>query len=302
MKRVLVGLVVALLLSAATVPTDARPVHTSMPPRPYPTPPPPLLLPRAQPMPVPAHALVRARLLAKHRQALASQKNKKQAKKPLPPPSTGGTRGFDWTRLGVATRVRDQGHAGTCWACAGVEALEANYEIQADTSPFLAVQPILDQLRHVQGGDACLVFPELQNKGTGLEQNYPYLGGKLNPPENEPLPYKALMWGYVGRPDRQATVAQIKTALRQYGPLYTALYASTPGFKHNKGELLNEKVPSADVNHAVLIVGWDDAQKAWKIKNSWGANRWGDKGFGWVAYGHYGIGTSTAWVQARVGP
>jgi cathepsin L len=49
----------------------------------------------------------------------------------------------------------------------------------------------------------------------------------------------------------------------------------------------------------VVIVGWDDNRKAWKIKNSWGTS-WGEKGYGWVAYGHYRIGTGTAWVQALV--
>jgi C1A family cysteine protease len=46
-------------------------------------------------------------------------------------------------------------------------------------------------------------------------------------------------------------------------------------------------------------VGWDDNQKAWKIKNSHGT-KWGDGGFGYVAYRHYNIGTGTAWVQALV--
>jgi C1A family cysteine protease len=183
-----------------------------------------------------------------------------------------------------------------------VEALEASLEIKTDTFPLLAVQPILDELKHSQGGDACMVFPELQRQGTGLDRDYPYLVGKLNPPEKEPLPYKALAWGYVGNPDKQATVAQIKAALRMYGPLYTTIYASTHAFKHNKGEVLAEKGPFPDNNHAVLLVGWDDTRKAWKIKNSWGAQRWGDQGYGWVAWGHYGIGVCTAWVVARVGP
>lgn len=33
--------------------------------------------------------------------------------------------------------------------------------------------------------------------------------------------------------------------------------------------------------HAMLIVGWDDTRKAFKIMNSWGT-RWGDRGFFWA--------------------
>lgn len=36
-------------------------------------------------------------------------------------------------------------------------------------------------------------------------------------------------------------------------------------------------------NHAVVIVGYDDAKKAFKLINSWG-KVWGDKGFGWINY------------------
>src|SRR5262249_32937765 len=150
-------------------------------------------------------------------------------------------RGFDWTLLGVATRVRDQGHAGTCWAQAGVEALEANVEIRTTTFPLLAVQTILDQLQHTQGGDAFLVFPQLMKQGTGLDSDYPYLVGKLNPREKNPLPYRALTWGYINKPDKQATVAQIKLGLRLYGPLYTTVSAGTPQWRRNRGEVMAEK-------------------------------------------------------------
>jgi cathepsin L len=182
-----------------------------------------------------------------------------------------------------------------------VEALEANVEIRSDTFPFLSVQPILDQLQHSQGGDACMVFPELKNKGTGLAVNFPYLFGRLNPRPKQAMPYKALYWGYVAGENRLATIPQIKSALLQFGPVYTTLYASTPGFRGNRGQVMAEKGRFTDVNHAVLIVGWDDVRKAWKIKNSW-SPRWGDKGFGWVAYNNYLIGTNTAWVVALVNP
>ena len=42
-------------------------------------------------------------------------------------------------------------------------------------------------------------------------------------------------------------------------------------------------------NHAVLLVGWDDAKKAWKSRTH-GATSWGEKGFMWIAYGSNNIG------------
>jgi C1A family cysteine protease len=288
MKRIVWTMIVALLLVALAAPTDAQPPR--IPPRSRP------VLPSVSPLTptsTPAFKQVHARLQAKY------QKSKDKSKK-LPKMSRVPYSGFDWTALGISRRVYDQGNAGTCWAHAGVEALEASVEILSDTFPYLAVQPILNATQDSGGGSAQLVFHELKNTGTSLLAQYPYIAPKLQPKPKDSLPYRAREWGYVTTANGQATVAQIKTALLLAGPLYTTVYAATPAFFSNKGTVLAEKGPFPPIDHAVLIVGWDDSKKAWKIKNSWGTS-WGNNGFGWVAYGHYHIGTGTTWVQA-LGP
>ena len=49
--------------------------------------------------------------------------------------------------------------------------------------------------------------------------------------------------------------------------------------------------------HCVCIIGYDDAQKCWIAKNSWGKG-WGEQGFFRIGYGECGIdarcGGSTA--------
>ena len=51
-------------------------------------------------------------------------------------------------------------------------------------------------------------------------------------------------------------------------------------------------------NHAIVIVGWDDAKGAWLMKNSWGTN-WGENGYMWIKYGSNNIGRRAAWVIAK---
>jgi C1A family cysteine protease len=300
MKHIAWTLVVALLVGCLAARAEAQPFR--MPPhfRPGPSMP-PYAMPPAHAL-TPGHAMTPAHTPAYwHVHARLQAKHLKNKAKPNTSPKTAQApvRGFDWTTLGIARRVYDQGQAGTCWAHAGVEALEASVEIMSDTFPYLAVQPILDATQDGSGGTAGMVFNELKKTGTGLVGNFPYLAGKLNPRPKNPLPYRARQWGYVTTADGQASVAQIKSALLQAGPLYTTLHASTPGFFGNTGSVMAEKGPFGDTDHAVVIVGWDDSRKAWKIKNSWGKS-WGNKGYGWVAYGHYRIGTGTAWVQALV--
>src|SRR5476649_1810694 len=52
------------------------------------------------------------------------------------------------------------------------------------------------------------------------------------------------------------------------------------------------------INHAVVIVGWDDARSAWHVRNSWGPD-WGEDGYIWMRYGGNSIGAYAAWADAK---
>lgn len=53
----------------------------------------------------------------------------------------------------------------------------------------------------------------------------------------------------------------------------------------------------AMVNHAITLVGWDDARGSWLIKNSWNT-WWGESGYMWISYNCNNVGLGTAWVQS----
>lgn len=107
---------------------------------------------------------------------------------------------------------------------------------------------------------------------------------------------KANAWDYVNfPPDELPTVEQLKTALIEHGPLAAAVYYDDKLEKYKGGVFIGKKAEW--INHAVLIVGWDDEKEAWLIKNSWG-EEWGEKGFGWIKYGGNNIGLFAAWIEA----
>jgi hypothetical protein len=107
---------------------------------------------------------------------------------------------------------------------------------------------------------------------------------------------RALAWGYVNekKPDELPTVAQLKQALVEHGPIAAPLYGDRCFSVYKEGVFngRNNGIPT----HVVVLIGWDDEKQAWLIKNSWG-ERWGEKGYAWVAYGSNNIGLYAAWIQ-----
>jgi hypothetical protein len=121
--------------------------------------------------------------------------------------------------------------------------------------------------------------------------------------------FQALTWDYVPYPpDKIPAVAELKTALLEHGPL-VVLVRITEAFQAYQDGLFNERAPG-EVNHAVVLIGWDDSKRAWLIQNSWG-EEWGakikfglsdtaDGGFMWIAWDSNGIGKYAAWVDAAI--
>ncbi|HEY0460663.1 MAG TPA: C1 family peptidase [Pyrinomonadaceae bacterium] len=108
---------------------------------------------------------------------------------------------------------------------------------------------------------------------------------------------KAASWDYVNSPpDKLPTVEQLKTALIEHGPLVAPIVYDECLANYKSG-VFNEQ-DLIKINHAVLLVGWDDAKQAWLVKNSWGED-WGEKGFAWIKYGSNNIGVFAAWIDAR---
>ncbi|HVF92023.1 MAG TPA: C1 family peptidase [Blastocatellia bacterium] len=107
---------------------------------------------------------------------------------------------------------------------------------------------------------------------------------------------RALAWGYVNerKPDQLPSVAQLKQALIEHGPLAMPIHGDAC-FSLYQGGVFNGR-SIGDPNHVMVLIGWDDEKQAWLIKNSWG-EQWGEKGFGWVAYASNNVGLYAAWIQ-----
>jgi cathepsin L len=226
------------------------------------------------------------------------------------PESCAALAAFDWRPQGKVSPVRDQGGCGSCWAFGTLGSYEGNYLIRnnaaMDGSEQYLVTCALDSLGNRVGSCAggWWAFEHIIHQGDASEADTPYTATDGSSGLcGAATPYRAVAWGYVSPSGGIPTVAEMKGALCTYAPLAITVRV-TPLFQAYTGGVFDEQDPGP-INHAITLIGWDDAKGAWLIKNSWGT-AWGESGgFGtengymWIAYESNGIGTGAAWVEAK---
>ncbi len=143
--------------------------------------------------------------------------------------------------------------------------------------------------------DGSLIYDERTEKEVIYRRNYVF-GEKFSCNPNKGF-RKAVCWNYVSSPpDKLPTVDELKKALIEHGPISAGIVFDSC-FQDYKAGVFNEK-NLQDINHVVLLVGWDDKKQAWLIKNSYGES-WGENGFAWVKYGSNNIGMFAAWMDVQ---
>ncbi len=193
---------------------------------------------------------------------------------------------MDWRDVEGVTPVKNQADCGACWAFAAVGQLEAHIKIHYGVEVDLSEQQCVSCNPYgadCDGGWASSAYWVMSNQGMVLEGCMPYLG--LNPPQAPCIQSGVEKYGYVtGYHNVANDVDQIKAAL-QDGPVWTGVDASSEFDAYSSGCY---DVAGHSVNHAVLIVGYDDRgcsdQGYWIVKNSWGPD-FGDGGYIYVKYG-----------------
>jgi inhibitor of cysteine peptidase len=212
---------------------------------------------------------------------------------------------FNWCDLDGCTPVKDQGQCGSCWAFATVGALELNIIIRAGEAEDLSEQYLVSCNSEGWGCDGGSWAHDYHfwkvpagDEGAGgvLETAFAYAAGEEACEPPHPHLYQIKSWEYVGEGLSVPSLIDIKRAIYEHGPVAAALCVNS-AFQGYGGGVF-EGPGCILVNHAVLLVGWDDEQGqagVWHLRNSWGPE-WGEEGYMRIGYGVSNVGFGANYV------
>lgn len=240
---------------------------------------------------------------------------------------------FDWRNYNGHSYIgpiRNQGKLGSCYAFGANACAETTYNFKnsrfdencIDFSESYIVwtlgstPPYSDHFDYT-GSDYDYYELYALTKGgppegaTGIEgvcseANFPYT---TNQPSQTTIEaskqfQRALFksWGRVYPQNYEDTTEQIKTAISTYGTVDAAVLA-TPAFQAYTGGIYEDTYVTpttypyyySDSNHAIALVGWNDADQAWILRNSWGTN-WGEDGYMRIKYFSAGVNFAACYL------
>jgi len=194
----------------------------------------------------------------------------------------------DWT-----TSVKSQGNCGSCWDFAAMGALEAIINIREgfpDLDPNLSEQYLLSCPTNsggCSGWDAYYAYGYLESSGGAIPEScFPYRADDFIPCSDKCENWKDQLipisgFGYWSKPN----INFIKSKLIEKGPLCAcmAVYNDFGSYTGGIYEHPGYEYPS-NINHQVVLVGYNDDPGYWICKNSWGKH-WGEDGWFKIAYG-----------------
>jgi hypothetical protein len=201
--------------------------------------------------------------------------------------------GKNWT-----TPIRDQRQCGSCVAFATVALIESNLEIfrrNPDLNPDLSEADLF-----FQGcGNCCdrgwyftSALRYAQQSGIPDEGCFPYDSDQSRScPDRANRIIKISSWKTI------LSASQAKEWLVTRGPLMTGM-SVYEDFYYYYGGVYREAYGGYVGDHAVCIVGYNDAQGYWICKNSWSTG-WGDNGWFKIGYGECGMGSRFAFYAVQ---
>lgn len=190
------------------------------------------------------------------------------------------TANFDWRNYNgknFMTPVRDQSLWGACWAFATIGSVEAKYNIEQGKQMNLRLSEwdLHYQIKHGVNAGAwpSSAYNVIRAGGTVDGSCNPFdwssktlFAKSPNIPWGRCLDFSSHLWKINQHNSfSSSSISEIKQKIMVEGPVTIVVPWTGTG------------------SHAIVLVGWNDAEKVWLFKNSWGTN-YEQNGYGKIPY------------------
>lgn len=208
-----------------------------------------------------------------------AESSKFSAVAPPPPRIDWRNNGGNWV-----TKIKNQKTCGACVAFATCAVMESRALIASGTPG--ADLDLSESHLFACGGGRCAqgwnFEPALQHarNGVGLERDFPYVPQDVAC-RNIGLAVTVTGW------DRIMVMNARKHAIASDGPVIAGMRVFSDFYSYGSG-IYKHVAGGFEGLHAVAVVGYDDRDGCWIVKNSW-SDDWGESGFVRMAYGECGL-------------
>ncbi len=203
---------------------------------------------------------------------------------------------------GFEPPTRDQGQCGSCWAFASTMTLDYSALMFGKSNVVLSEEEVTaydPESDGCNGGNFAGDF--MVQNGLVLDSACPYTGVGSGCPDGQPSTFaaKPISWSNIGTDGGSPTTQDIQAAILQYGAVAVDVAAS--GWDSYSGGIYQD-CSDTEIDHLVTIVGWNNTNGTWYVKNSWGES-WGEKipgsqygGYIEIPFGCDAIATDASYV------
>jgi C1A family cysteine protease len=212
----------------------------------------------------------------------------------------GAPTSFDWRNKNgqnYVTPVKNQGACGSCVSFCTCAVMESAARIKLGNPSYNI--DLSEAFCQFCGGASCSGWGLTSGldfaKSTGVtdEACMPYQATNLNCANERCSDWQNRLTK-ISSYAPHSTMAARKDAIATKGPLLAGMAVYSDFYAYSSGVYVKTSSAIFKGLHCVCVVGYDDTQQCWIVKNSWGAG-WGDSGFVRIRYGQPDLLIDTDW-------
>jgi C1A family cysteine protease len=224
----------------------------------------------------------------------------------------GAPSAVDWRTGGYVTAVKSQKNCGSCVSFCSCAVIESAVRIKLG-NPGYAID-LSEAFMQFCGGGSCngwgltsgLAYA--QSTGVTDEACMPYQPQNMNCAASRCSDWQNRLTK-ISSFSGHSTMAARKDAIANIGPVLAGMEVWSDFFAYNGTSVYVKSSAATRLSppgyHCICVVGYDDSQSCWIVKNSWDTT-WGASGFGRIGYGQTDLLIDSSWmfysVDLQVGP